>query len=124
MLSVLVRMKNCCIGMHMSGKRLFLAGVGLYLQGVLTREIYGSPFLLVLFRSQTTMVQCRLSQKSLRLVFGFRPLRGSNRPCFRVCDSHDSQNDWIHNWSPRVGLFVDLGRTQNLATGLCHILKH
>jgi hypothetical protein len=42
-LSILVRAKYYWIGMHMSGKQRFLAGVGLILRGVFTsREIYGS----------------------------------------------------------------------------------
>jgi hypothetical protein len=41
-LSILIRTKYFWIGMHMSKKRPFLAGVGLNLRGVLTREIYGS----------------------------------------------------------------------------------
>jgi hypothetical protein len=44
--SILIRTKYFWIGMHMSKKRPFLAGVGLNLRGVFTREIYGSRCLL------------------------------------------------------------------------------
>jgi hypothetical protein len=52
----------------------------------------GSPFLLVLFRSQTTMIQRRLSQKTVLRGFWI-PSSTWQQSCFHVCASHDSHND-------------------------------
>jgi hypothetical protein len=83
-LSVLVRTKNCWIGMHMSGKRPFMAGVGLNLQGVLTREIYGSstrhtlPVLVLLWILPPSQSSCPTSSLN-RENSGIAPKRHTIR---------------------------------------------
>jgi hypothetical protein len=69
-----------------------------------------SSSVLVLFVSQTTMVQRRLNQNRYCVVLGFRPLT-LQQSCFHVSDSHDSQMTGSTTGHQRVGPFVDRGRS-------------